>query len=355
MQLQSSDGTASHLKRYTREPISESWSWRGDRSWHYFSHDDCALISAAKRAGRDKVCIYAGGQRYQVDLNAMKQQNTRTNFCRNIRCQDQSTPRERQKHEPLPPGSLVPEEVIQVTGSRSSPETADLVNDILSAAKRPHAATIEKGSECSICFDDFSEDPPVLLEHCSSHYFHEGCIRQALEHSTRCPYCSRDYLPPMGNMPNGTLTIHRVPPGNPYYEAEGFEGQGTYILTFNFPGGVQEANHPHPGQPYPGTNRVAYLPDNKRGRKALALIKSAFRARHSFMIGMSSTTGRDDQIIWVVHMKTSLSGGSGNYGYPDDSYFTRLELECRDKGILYTGGEDEEEGKEEEEEKEEKL
>jgi len=74
--------------------------------------------------------------------------------------------------------------------------------------------------------------------------------------------------------------------------------------------------HPHPGMPYHGTKRVAYLPNNHEGQKVCALLRRAFNARLTFTIGQSSTTGKDDQVIWNdIHHKTQLSGGMMWYVY----------------------------------------
>jgi len=47
--------------------------------------------------------------------------------------------------------------------------------------------------------------------------------------------------------------------------------------------------------------------------------------------------GFDNSIIWNgVHHKTNISGGTSCYGYPDDSYFSRVKSELNAKGITYT-------------------
>lgn len=46
------------------------------------------------------------------------------------------------------------------------------------------------------------------------------------------------------------------------------------------------------------------------------------------------TTGLDNQIVWNgIHHKTSLQGGSANFGFPDPTYFKRVKLELADKGV----------------------
>ena len=70
-----------------------------------------------------------------------------------------------------------------------------------------------------------------------------------------------------------------------------------------FPYGIQGREHPHPGALYIGTSRTAYLPDNREGKEALALLRRAFDARLVFTV---STI----QITWNgIHHKTTMSGG----------------------------------------------
>lgn len=70
------------------------------------------------------------------------------------------------------------------------------------------------------------------------------------------------------------------------------------------------ADHPHPGMPYTGTSRQAYLPDSEDGRMVLALLKRAFLSRLVFTIGRSVSTSKDDCVIWNgIHHKTNRSGG----------------------------------------------
>jgi hypothetical protein len=40
--------------------------------------------------------------------------------------------------------------------------------------------------------------------------------------------------------------------------------------------------------------------------------------------------------VWNgIHHKTSLTGGSTNYGYPDPSYFQRVIEELKQKNIIF--------------------
>ncbi|XP_056129825.1 probable E3 ubiquitin-protein ligase DTX3 isoform X2 [Lampris incognitus] len=92
--------------------------------------------------------------------------------------------------------------------------------------------------------------------------------------------------------------------------------------------------HPNPGVRYPGTDRVAYLPDSPEGNRVLGLLRRAFEQRLIFTIGTSMTTGMHNVITWNdIHHKTSIWGGPRCFGYPDPTYLVRVTEELREKGI----------------------
>ena len=71
----------------------------------------------------------------------------------------------------------------------------------------------------------------------------------------------------------------------------GYNDCGTLIINYSFPyGGTQGPEHPHPGQPYHfvGFPRVAYLPDNEKGRKVAKLLGEAFDRRLIFTVCAAS-------------------------------------------------------------------
>ena len=71
-----------------------------------------------------------------------------------------------------------------------------------------------------------------------------------------------------------------------------------------------KARHPNPGKTHYGTQRSAYLPDNREGREVLRLLQRAFDKRLIFTVGTSRTSGSEDQVTWNdIHHKTSISGG----------------------------------------------
>jgi deltex-like protein len=89
--------------------------------------------------------------------------------------------------------------------------------------------------------------------------------------------------------------------------------------------------HPNPGQPYSGTDRCGYLPNNAEGKEVCSLLREAFDAGLIFTVGRSITTGRENCVIWNdIHHKTSLTG---QFGYPDATYLQRVKAELAAKGI----------------------
>jgi hypothetical protein len=79
------------------------------------------------------------------------------------------------------------------------------------------------------------------------------------------PRLSNDGADTAGHSPCGTMTIEtsRV-------KCSGFKPCATSIvITYIIPSGIQKSCCENPGQPYHGTSRIAYLPDNEDGMKLL--------------------------------------------------------------------------------------
>lgn len=90
---------------------------------------------------------------------------------------------------------------------------------------------------------------------------------------------------------------------------------------FSIASGVQNEDHPNPGRAFfaVGFPRLCYLPENPIGRKILRYLKIGFDRGLLFSIGRSTTTGREDVVIWKnVEHKTQFSM------YPDTSYLQRV-------------------------------
>ncbi|CAF4029128.1 unnamed protein product [Rotaria magnacalcarata] len=106
----------------------------------------------------------------------------------------------------------------------------------------------------------------------------------------------------------------------------------TIEITYTIPSGIQGPLNSYPGQPYTGTVRKAYLPNNSEGKYVLQLLRRAFDDQHVFTIGKSATRGLDNVVIWNdIHHKTNISGGAEHFGYPDPTYLLRVRQELAGK------------------------
>ncbi|KAK1343954.1 hypothetical protein QTO34_014511 [Cnephaeus nilssonii] len=153
---------------------------------------------------------------------------------------------------------------------------------------------------CIICLEPIANK--LVLPKCK-HEFCTPCINKYMTYKPVCPVCQTVYGVLKGNQPEGTMSVD-------YKE------------------------HPHPGMPYSGTHRTAFLPANEEGKEVLTLLQKAFDQKLIFTVGDSRVTGASDVITWNdIHHKTSRSGGPANYGYPDPDYLKRIKKELKDKGI----------------------
>jgi len=177
--------------------------------------------------------------------------------------------------------------------------------------------------------DELTE--PKTLDKCG-HRFCTSCIDQYFEIKPQCPLCFEVYGVIRGNQPkNGLMTTQKIKHRLPGFEND---SRGSIQITYLMPDGIQEDNHPNPGYPYRGTTRVAYLPDNKEGKKVLNLLKKAFELEQIFTVGQSRTTGVNDVVTWNdIHHKTSMIGGAECFGYPDPTYLNRVQQELAAKFI----------------------
>jgi deltex-like protein len=95
------------------------------------------------------------------------------------------------------------------------------------------------------------------------------------------------------------------------------QGIGSIMITYAMQGGTQRSYHPHPGVPYSGTSRVAYLPCTKEAQDLLQ------RLKYAFQYGLTFEISGNDKIVWSsIPHKTKRSMG-GQQGWPDPDYFKR--------------------------------
>ncbi|XP_060763256.1 E3 ubiquitin-protein ligase DTX3L [Neoarius graeffei] len=214
---------------------------------------------------------------------------------------------------------------------RSSPRQINSTVD-MSASASSHAGqnkTINKEETCSICLEQMGKSQMRTLEKCK-HSFCKDCIKRAFEVKPVCPTCGVIYGALKGTQPKGgkmKVTYDKL-------SLPGYENYGTIIIHYVIPDGIQEDEHPNPGQPYQGAVRLAYLPHSTEGNKVLKLLRQAFDQRLIFTVGRSSTTGRNNVVTWNdIHHKTSYTGGPTLYGYPDPGYLKRVQEELKVKGI----------------------
>jgi deltex-like protein len=184
--------------------------------------------------------------------------------------------------------------------------------------------------QCSICMCPFDEsEPAVQMGKCDDHFFHAECLVHCKGRANfiKCPICGSTYGIITGDMPKGTMRYKRHPVGE--LPCEGYEEYGTILVEYRFPNGRRGA------QSYAGTNRTAFLPDTPEGNEILRLLQIAFDRRLSFTVGTSITTGRPNCVIWNgIHHKTNTTGGSSEFGYPDETYFKRVKEELAAKGVI---------------------
>ncbi|KAI1707865.1 macro domain-containing protein [Ditylenchus destructor] len=187
---------------------------------------------------------------------------------------------------------------------------------------------------CSVCLCDLvsEDDTDVLVRlNLCTHMFHKQCIELAFKSKRQCPVCMTWYDAAVGNQPIGSqMTVSQTPgsvPGHP-------DAKGWHVINYTIPGGTQTAEHLRPGVPFQGTHRTAYLPNNAAGTEVLKLLRIAFDRRLIFTVGDSVTSGAKNTVTWnCIHHKTSMTGGSSSFGYPDADYLDRVRDELTAVGV----------------------
>ena len=67
----------------------------------------------------------------------------------------------------------------------------------------------------------------------------------------------------------------------------GYDSTTIIAVTFVFYDGIQDENHPKPGQPYGGNKMIVCLPNSSEGLEVLKLFQKAFDARLLFTVRTS--------------------------------------------------------------------
>ena len=210
--------------------------------------------------------------------------------------------------------------------------------------------TTKEPEKCPICFCEFYDDinpdnnnfilqnisiyinheiNAVKLNRCEDHFYHIECLNDLIKNNNaggfKCAVCQKIYGILYGTMPDGNMSA-RI---DKYKRCSGFPHDKTIIISYYIPHGKQK------GKYFSGTSRTCYLPNNKEGREVLALLKIAFDRTLTFVVGTSVTTGQKNTVVWNgIHHKTSLTGGTNYYGYPDPTYFNRVKEELASKGVI---------------------
>ena len=194
----------------------------------------------------------------------------------------------------------------QLLGLEQNAELKSGISIISERSKNTDQKAGSRDDKCPICLCDVTDKK--TLSKCG-HSFCADCIDEAFKHQKKCPVCSQVYGLLIGNQPPGTMYDSYRSISLP-----GFGSCGTIVISYSFRNGTQGPDHPNPGKPYTRTNKTTYLPDNKEGRKVCQLLKKAFHQKLTFTIGRSTTTGKDDCVVWndIPH-KTSIGGGVGKY------------------------------------------
>ena len=208
--------------------------------------------------------------------------------------------------------------------------------------------TTNEREKCPICLCEFYDDiidndtnninlkeldlyksheiDTVKLYRCEDHFYHIECLANLINNQTgfKCAICQKIYGVILGNMPPGKMSANI----DNKLKCDGFN-ENTIVINYNFNSGSIN------GEKYKGTSRMNYIPNTRKGRILLGLLKIAFDRKLTFTIGTSVTTGEKNCVVWNgIHHKSSLSGGPTNYGYPDPTYFDRVSEELAAKGVF---------------------
>ena len=352
-------GFERHVRRDAAD-AAEGWEWSDHGQWKDFDPAAAGQLSAARRAGRAQTVIHlllpVGVHTYHIDLARMEQTNAHTHMKRQIHAGGAAPPAGGGSALPTPifgaggggsAGAQLAAGVQRLVGrafggggGAAALPSLPLRRTFAAAAALDGAAlgaatgwtTLAPGSWAAgatdpiMCTDLGEDGEAVVRLPCHSEAipctFNLSTLEQAFRSSHKCPSCGQPYRLP-GPQPSGTMAAERD-----HRDCEGHPGAGTLVVHYDFPPGVQGERQPQPGQPYSGTRRTCYLPADATGARCLQLLMRAFDQGVAFRVGSSTTTGKENTVVWSIHQKTRYNGGEVHHGWPDPGYVDRLTSEC---------------------------
>jgi deltex-like protein len=332
----SSRGAVSQQPRHVLEPV---WLWNAHANpvvgkiWLEFDPHTAKKLEAQfqKNNLTANYELNIMGKLYQINFNTMAQVNKSTKFERQIfrQCVVPKKPVSSDGRPEPRLNRLFPSGYLE----RIKYEAVEKVN--WRAVTKFVRVYPDRGDYKRNTLDPIMMEPlgpgddenPVVKLSCGC-IFPQSSIEQALSSNPKCPKCSDVFLAP-GAQPSGTMEIREK-----NFSCEGAEGCATIEIRYNFKNGIQNDRMLRSGELFSGTSRIVFVPSDANGADTLALLKSAFRHGHSFMVGDSVTTGKRNTTVWRIHQKTSTSGGAARHGWPDAGYLTRLQSECVNYGLV---------------------
>ncbi|XP_030078211.1 putative E3 ubiquitin-protein ligase DTX2 isoform X2 [Microcaecilia unicolor] len=206
------------------------------------------------------------------------------------------------------------------------------------------------GEDCIICMEkltvasgygDMTQSMTIQpemvgkLKKCG-HSFHTLCLLAMYNNgnkdgSLQCPTCKAIYGEKTGTQPDGKMEVYFMPHSLP-----GHPDCGVIHIVYTILPGIQGPEHPNPGKPYTarGFPRHCFLPNNSKGKKVLDLLHLAWKRRLIFTVGVSSTTGEVDTVVWnEIHHKTEMCSNTSGHGFPDPNYLDNVLAELVAQGV----------------------
>lgn len=191
---------------------------------------------------------------------------------------------------------------------------------------QPKIQQLSESDECSICCNEYQSlivAPQLWRKLKCGHKLCSECYSKMLTtRSTmsgveqtflKCPFCHDITGIQIGTCPDIQMNITLISGC-----CQGYESTNTILINYFVDSEYK-------------LNRIAYLPNNDEGNEVLKLLQIANDRRLCFTIGESVTTGQKNVLVWGIHHKTSMRGGS--YGYPDPGYMDRVKTELKAFGI----------------------